>query len=153
MIHIETSENMNPISQSLQVHCNNKETVVSGQVEFYTTGGAALQGIKMFVLTLLGAILSIVLPGLHFITVPLGILASPFIGFYFFRTRKGAVKRITGDFLCPECQASNYMAFRAAPYYFGNCVQCQHEFQVIPLQPHSLPANSNSTNPTAYQQN
>lgn len=86
----------------------------------------------MFALTLLGAILSIVLPGLHFITVPLGILASPFVGVYFYITSKGTVKRMTGDFLCPECQANNHMAFRTPPYS-GNCPQCQLDFQVTPL--------------------
>lgn len=90
----------------------------------------------MFVLTLLGAILSIVLPGLHFITVPLGILASPFVGIYFYRTRKGTVKRIVGDFLCPECRANNHVTFRAAPPYFGNCIQCQHDFQLALLLPY-----------------
>lgn len=106
---------MSQISQPLQVYCNDKETVGSCQVELYTTGGAVLQGVKMFVLTLFGAIISIILPGLHFITVPLGILASPFVGIYFFRTSKGALKRMTVDFLCPECQANNNVAFRAAP--------------------------------------
>lgn len=123
---------MSQISLPLQVHCNNKETVGSCLIEFYTTKGAFLQGTKMFVLTLLGAIASVVLPGLHFITVPLGILASPFVGAYFYYTRKGAVKWITGDFLCPECQANNHVAFRRPPYS-GNCVQCQYDFQAVPL--------------------
>lgn len=126
------SENMSQIPYPLQVHSNDKETVGGCQVEFYTTRGALLQGMLMFILTLLGAIFSIVLPGLHFITVPLGILASPFVGVYFFITRKGAVKRMTGDFLCPECQANNHVDFRAPPYT-GNCAQCRHDFQLVPL--------------------
>lgn len=88
----------------------------------------------MFVLTLLGAILSIVLPGLHFITVPLGVLASPFVGIYVFFTRKGVVKWVTGNFLCPECQANNHVAFRGPPPYSVNCVQCEHRLHVAPLQ-------------------
>lgn len=87
----------------------------------------------MFVLTLLGAILSILLPGLHFITVPLGLLASPFVGIYVFFSRKGAVKRMTGEFSCPECQTNNDVAFRGPPSYFVNCVQCQHGLQVAPM--------------------
>jgi hypothetical protein len=87
---------------------------------------------KMFVLTVLVAIISIILPGLHFITVPLGILASPFIGIYIYFTRKGAVKRMTGEFFCPECQANNHVAFRGSPPYSYKCVQCQHDFQVRP---------------------
>lgn len=87
----------------------------------------------MFVLTLSGALLTIILPGLHFVTVPLGVLASPFVGIYFFISGKGAVNRMTGDFQCPECQANNQVAFRASPPYFGNCVQCQHAFKAVPL--------------------
>lgn len=126
-------KNMSQVPHPLQVHCNDKEASGSCQVEFYTTAGAFLQGITMFVLTLLGAILSILLPGLHFITVPLGVLASPFVGIYVFLSRKGAVKRMTGDFFCPECQANNDMAFRGPPPYSNKCVQCQHDFQAAPL--------------------
>ena len=121
------------IPQTLQVQCNDKESVGRCQVEFYTTGGAVFQGIKMFVLTLLTAIFSILLPGLHFITVPLGIVASPFIGGYFFFTSKGALKRMTGEFICPECQANNHVAFRGPSPYSYTCVQCQHGLQVAPL--------------------
>ena len=117
----------------LQVHSNNKESVGCCQVEFYTTRGAFLHGIMMFVLTLLGAILSIIIPGLHFVTVPLGILASPFIGIYIYLNSKGAVKRITGEFICPECQGNNHVTFRGAPPYAYNCIQCQHGLKVAPL--------------------
>lgn len=126
------SENMSRISLPLQVLCSNKETVGSCQVEFYTSKGALLQGTKMFVLTLCGAIFSVVLPGLHFITVPLGILASPFVGVYVYYTRKDALKWITGDFICPDCQATNHVAFRRHPCS-GTCAQCQHTFQAAPL--------------------
>jgi len=89
----------------------------------------------MFVLILFVAILSIVLPGLHFITVPLGILASPFVWIYVFLTRKGAVKRMNGNFFCPECGANNNVAFRGIPPYSNKCVQCQHDFTCSPVAP------------------
>ena len=125
---------MNQTPHPLQVHCNDKESLGSCQIEFYSSGDAVLKGMKMFALTLMGAILSVILPGLHFITVPLGILASPFVGIYFYRlAREGAVKRINGDFLCPECQAKNHVAFRGTPPYSYNCGQCHHGLQVAPL--------------------
>jgi hypothetical protein len=145
-LYVSTSKNANPTtvknqrkimnqtSHQMQVHCNGKEAVGSCQVELYTTGGAALKGVKMFVLVLFGAVLTVVLPGLHFVTVPFGVLASPFVGIYFFVTRKGAVKTMTGDFLCPECQANNHVEFKKGlPPYFGQCVQCQHDFQAESL--------------------
>ena len=118
----------------MQVYCNGKETVGSCQIEFYTNGAAIFRGVKMFVLVLFGAICSIVLPGLHFVTVPLGVLASPLVGIYFFFISKGAVKRTDGEFVCPECQATNHVTYRAGtPPYVGNCVQCQHHFEATPL--------------------
>jgi hypothetical protein len=114
----------------LQVRCNDAASLGSCQVECYTKGGALFKGIMMFVLVLLGAILSIVLPGLHFITVPLGVVASPIVGIYYFISRKGKVKRITGNFSCPNCEGINHVAFRGAPPYSVNCVQCQHALQL-----------------------
>ena len=127
-------EMMSQTSPPLHVRCNDKESVGNCHIEFYTTRGAFFQGIKMFVLTLLAAILSIVLPGLHFVTVPLGVLASPFVGIYFYRrTRNGAVKQINGDFICPECQVQNHVVFRGSPPYSYTCTQCQHGLHVAPL--------------------
>lgn len=87
----------------------------------------------MFALTLFGAIFSIVLPGLHFITVPLGILISPFVGVYFYVASKDSVKMMAGEFLCPECQANNHVAFRGRPPYSSKCVQCENDFKAEPL--------------------
>jgi hypothetical protein len=124
---------MSQTPHPLRVHCNGKETVGSCQVDFYTARDAFFQGLKMFVLMLLAAILSIVLPGMHFVTVPLGVLASPLVGIYVFVTRKGAVRQMTGNFFCPECHAEDHVAFRGAPPYSSKCVECQHDFQVTPL--------------------
>lgn len=124
---------MSQTSHPLQIHCNGKETVGSSEVEYYTKKGALFQGLKMFVLLLLAAILSVFLPGLHFVTVPLGILASPIVGIYIFITRRGAVKRTTGDFVCPECHADNHVVFRGAPPYSCNCVQCELAYQATLL--------------------
>jgi hypothetical protein len=124
---------MSQTPYSMQAHCNGKESVGSCQVEFYTKGGAISRGIKMFVLTLLAAIFSILLPGMHFITVPLGILASPFVGIYFYVASKDSVKMMTGEFFCPECQATNQVAFRGRPPYSSKCVQCENNFKVEPL--------------------
>lgn len=124
---------MSQIPSPLQVRYNDKEAVGNCQVEFYTTGSAVFKGLTVFVLTLVAAILSILLPGLHFITVPLGVVASPFIGGYVFFTSRDAVKRIDGEFLCPKCLAANHVTFRGRPPYHYNCVQCQSGLQITPL--------------------
>lgn len=124
---------MTQATYPLQVHCNGKDGVGSCQAEFYTTTGAALKGVTMFLLVFFAAALSIVLPGLHYVTVPLGILASPIVGIYFFVTRRGALKAMTGEFHCPECQTERHVAFRGGrPPYFAKCDQCQHTISISP---------------------
>jgi len=125
---------MESISHPLQVKSNDKEAVGNYQVEHYTPKDAFNKGVKMFSATLLAAIVSIILPGVHFVSVPLGILAAPIVGVYFYSTRKGAPKNMTADFLCPECQARNHVAApRIATHYECKCIQCHHDLRLVPL--------------------
>ncbi len=125
---------MGQIPHPMQVKSSDKETVGSYQLVRYTSKDAFYKGLQMFLVTLVAAIISVVLPGIHFVSVPLGILAAPFIGFYFYRTRKGTVKSMTGNFTCPECHANNHVAApRVAPQYESKCSQCQHELHLIPM--------------------
>jgi hypothetical protein len=78
---------MEETSHAIQVKSADKETVGSYRLEYYTPGEARSKGIKMFFVTLAAAIVSVVLPGVHFVSVPLGILASPLVGVYFYKTR------------------------------------------------------------------
>ena len=134
---------MSQISHPLQVLSSDKESVGSYQVVRYTAKEAMFKGLMMFLVTLVAAIVSVVLPGVHFVSVPLGILASPFVGAYFYTTRKGAPKSMTGDFLCPECHASNHVAApRIASSYESKCIQCQHELRLVPSQTSSLSGSS-----------
>ncbi len=129
--------NQTQIPIPLNVSYQDKKSVGCCQVEFHTRGSAVRKGLTAFILTLLAASVSILLPGLHFITVPLGIVASPFVGAYFFITSKGRMKRMDGEFSCPECQAINHVSFRGIPPYNFNCVQCLNELRIAPLLPDS----------------
>lgn len=119
---------------AMQVKSNRNEAVGNYRVERYTPRQALYKGVKMAMVTLLAAILSILLPGIHFVSVPLGILASPFVGAYYYRSSKGAPKSMTGDFLCPDCHAPNHVAApRITSFYETRWVQCQGEIRLTPL--------------------
>lgn len=121
---------------AIHIRCNGKESHGAGQVTFYTTGGAVLRGLKFFGLTLLGAVFSILLPGLHFITVPLGLLAAPFVGIFGFMSSRDAIRKLEGAFQCPECNSENPLLFRARqPPYYGDCIQCKSPYAVTPILP------------------
>lgn len=127
---------MEQISHSLQVKSKDgdKETVGSYHLEYYTKQEAIRKGIKMFVVTLVVALLTIVLPGIHFVSVPLGVLASPFVGAYIYSTRKDAAKDMAAEFVCPECDTKNHFAaHRVVSHYECKCAQCHHELSLIPL--------------------
>jgi len=124
---------MEGTSHSILVKSADKETVGDYRLDYYTPTEARRKGVKMFLVTLAAAIVSVVLPGVHFVSVPLGILASPLVGIYFYKTRKDAAKSMTADFVCPECQAKNHVAspdIRA--YYVSQCASCGCELRLEP---------------------
>lgn len=122
-------------SHSMQVKSGEKETLGSYRLEYHTPRDALRKGLKMFFVTLFVAIFSVVLPGVHFVSVPLGILASPLVGAYFYNaTRKGVAKGMTGDFLCPECQAKNHVAAsRILSCYESKCARCGCGIHLVPM--------------------
>lgn len=131
---------MSEMSYPMQVLSKEKEAAGSCQFERYTAKEALFKGLLMFLLTLIAAIVSIVLPGVHFVSVPLGILASPFVGAHFYFSRKGAAKRMSGDFLCPECNGKNHVtAPRILPIYEIKCVHCECGLRLVPSQPEPRP--------------
>ncbi len=124
---------MEATSHSLQVKAADKETVGCYQLAYYTRQEAINKGIRASLITLGAAILSVVLPGVHFVSVPLGILASPLVGVYFYKTRNGAAKSMTADFVCPACQAKNHVASpNITAYYVSQCAACGCELRLEP---------------------
>jgi Zn ribbon nucleic-acid-binding protein len=125
---------MQQMSHSLQVKSADKEAAGSYRLEYYSPKEARKKGFKMFWVTLAASIFSIVLPGVHFVSVPLGILASPLVGVYFYKTRKGAAKSMTADFVCPECQAKNHIAASSITHYYASqCAECGQDLRLTPL--------------------
>lgn len=120
---------------SLRVKATDKETETVGsyRLEYYTPKEAVSKGVKMSLATLGVALFLVVLPGVHFVSVPLGILASPLVGVYFYRTRKDAAKSMSADFVCHACQAHNRVASpNVAAYYVSQCVACGCELRLEP---------------------
>ncbi len=110
-----------------------KETVGSYRLEYYTPQEARKKGVKMCLVTLAAAIVSVVLPGVHFVSVPLGILASPLVGVYVYKNPQGAAKSMATDFDCPACLAKNHVASpNITAYYVSQCAACGCELRLEP---------------------
>lgn len=130
---MEQEQQSEPTAHPMQVKANGKESVGSYRIECYTHKDAVVSGIKMFLVTLIAAIISVILPGVHFVSVPLGILASPLVGIYFYRARKGKPKRMTADINCPECNENNHVTSRLIEsHYACKCAHCQHDLHMTP---------------------
>lgn len=124
---------MGQASHPLEAESNGNETLGSCRFERYTPRQALHRGIKMAMVTLGLAVASVILPGIHFISVPLGILASPFVGAYYYRASKGVPKSMRGDFECPDCRAPNRVAApRITAFYVARCKECQTEVRLTP---------------------
>jgi hypothetical protein len=110
------------------------QTIGSYRVEHYSTKQALHRGSKVTLTVFLWSVVSVVLPVIHFVSVPLGILVSPFIGLYYFHRSKGAPGSMTADFVCPDCRAPNHVsAPKIADRYESICVKCQHKIELTPI--------------------
>ncbi len=120
--------------QQIRVLCNGKETTGPAEISVLSSRDAALRGLKAFAMTALAALCTIMIPGVHFLSVPLGLLASPVIGILVFLKGRASIKGMLGDFLCPQCSAANHMDYQEGkPPYFGSCQSCKNPYQVFPL--------------------
>lgn len=120
--------------QALRVASADRQSTGSFTVEHYSPRQALQLGLRMGLKTLLWAVLSIVVPVVHFVSVPLGILAAPIVGLYYFRTRRGAPMSMSAQFDCPECHAANQVsAPKLADRYESTCRHCQQKLELIPL--------------------
>jgi hypothetical protein len=125
---------MQSAPRTLRAASTDNKTIGSYRVEHYSTKQALQRGLKMSLTAFLWSVVSIVLPVIHFVSVPLGILASPFIGLYYFYMSKGVPRSMTADFVCPDCQTPNHVsAPKVAARYESVCVNCQHKIELTPL--------------------
>jgi hypothetical protein len=121
-------------AHSLRVTSPDGQTVASYRVHHYSTRQAVNRGLKMTLTAFLWSVVSVVLPVIHFVSVPLGILASPFIGLYYYHRSKGAPRSMTADFVCPDCHTPNHVsAPEIAARYESVCVNCQQKIALTPM--------------------
>jgi hypothetical protein len=116
------------------VLCNGKEVTGPAQIRRTTQRDAVMRGLKTFGLTVLAALCTIIIPGVHFISVPGGLIAAPIVGVMVFLKSRGTVRGMSGSFQCPQCGQSNILEYQEGkPPYFGSCTSCKNPYQAFPV--------------------
>lgn len=119
----------------LRVVSSGKETTGPATIRRVTQRDAVLRGLKTFALTALAALCTIIIPGVHFLSVPGGLIASPIVGFLVFLKSRGTIRGMSGSFNCPQCGQSNTLEYQEGkPPYFGSCTSCKNPYQVFPQE-------------------
>ncbi|WP_141730987.1 hypothetical protein [Oligoflexus tunisiensis] len=117
----------------MRVVSSGKEITGSARIVHVTQRDAVLRGLKTFALTVLAALATIIIPGVHFISVPGGLIAAPIVGVMVFMKSRGAVKGMSGSFTCPQCGGSNVLDYQEGkPPYYGSCPTCKSPYQAFP---------------------
>lgn len=120
-------------SGQMRVLSNGKETTGPAHIRVVTQREAVIRGLKTCGLTILAALCTIIIPGVHFISVPGGLIAAPIVGVLVFLKSRGAIHGMSGTFNCPQCGQSNTMEYQEGkPPYFGSCASCKNPFQAFP---------------------
>lgn len=118
----------------LRVISNGKETKGPAHIRVVTQREALIRGLKTFGLTVLAALCTIIIPGVHFISVPGGLIAAPLVGVMVFLKSRGSIHGVSGSFSCPQCGQNNVMEYQEGkPPYFGSCTSCKNPYQVFPV--------------------
>ncbi|MDQ3233476.1 MAG: hypothetical protein M3Q07_16790 [Pseudobdellovibrionaceae bacterium] len=119
--------------RQLRAVSGEKETIGPAAIRMLTPRDAALRGLKTFALTALAALCTIIIPGVHFLSVPGGLIAAPIVGILVFLKSRGTIHGMSGSFPCPHCGQSNTLEYQEGkPPYFGSCPQCKNPYQVWP---------------------
>lgn len=117
----------------MRVLSNGKESKGQGTIVLITPRDAVLRGLKTFALTALAALCTIIIPGVHFLSVPGGLIAAPIVGIMVFMKSRGTIRGMSGTFPCPQCQHINRLDYQEGkPPYFGSCTACKNPYQVFP---------------------
>lgn len=122
-------------TMKLRAVLNNKESEGPADIQLLTARDALVRGLKTFAMVAVAALCTIIIPGVHFLSVPGGLIAAPIFGVLVFMKSRGAIKGMSGEFNCPECRTLNRMEYQEGkPPYYGSCVSCKNPYQVFPAK-------------------
>lgn len=96
---------------TVEIASKGKTVTTSCVVELPTKAKATKKGLKVLLYTWLGALVTIPIPIVHFVTVPAAILLGPLFGFLTYRTALTRASITCPDAACPECAKSLPLAF------------------------------------------
>jgi hypothetical protein len=117
----------------MRVVSSGKEITGPARIAHVTQRDAAFRGLKTFALTVLAALATIIIPGVHFISVPGGLIAAPIVGVLVFLKSRGAIKGMSGSFACPQCGGSIVLEYQEGkPPYYGSCPACKNPYEASP---------------------
>lgn len=81
------------------------------QVEEPSKSKASKKGLKVFGYTWLGAIITLFIPIVHFVTVPAALFLGPLLGFLVYRNNLQRATIICSDASCPACHKPLALTF------------------------------------------
>jgi hypothetical protein len=90
-------------------------------------GEALASGLKFGFGALGLTLLTIFIPIVHFVSVPLGLIFSPIIGFAVYKIYSMS-QQLSGSFQCPSCQSPQKFLVEKTGNTLLMCKQCNHDF-------------------------
>ncbi|MCX6131171.1 MAG: hypothetical protein NTX25_19200 [Proteobacteria bacterium] len=126
--------------EQFEVLCANKHHECQAKLEIYSVRDSLVRALKTGAMVALAALCTIIIPGVHFLSVPLGLISSPIIATVVFFKNKGQIKGLSANFMCPNCQKENDFAYQEGrPPYFGSCIACKNPYQIISVSKRTTP--------------
>ena len=110
----------------------NRELDCQAIIDLNSSSDALGKGLKTGGLVAMAALCTIVIPGVHFLSVPTGLLISPIIGLLVFVKSRGKIKSVEAKFQCLQCRAEiHHQKEQGKLPYFGSCSQCKVPYQIV----------------------
>ena len=134
---IEQLEFVDPITEQImteikiQIEAGSKVSMESVTVEDWNDRRAARLGLRWCLGTWAAGLMTIILPIVHFLTVPSRFFGGPLLGFLVFRYYRHSTDIISGQAKCPVCGSTFKIEPQTVdwPFYL-KCATCSAEVGV-----------------------
>lgn len=100
-----------PTTVEIESEPHGKKVSAACVVEEPTKPGATKKGLKVFGYTWLGAVVTLFIPIVHFVTVPAALLLGPLLGYLTYRNALSRATISCPTATCPACRAPLPLTF------------------------------------------
>lgn len=122
-----------PQDVSIMVSANEVTTMGRVIADIWTKQRAFRLGLRSCLIAWLGALVTLPIPGLHFVAVPACLFIGPPLGYVIYKFYNGSTEILSGTGTCPACKTEWQMTKQTVDWpQITTCAHCRVELKIEP---------------------